>query len=206
MNSKLQINCTTYRFYIQGISFQGCRHFCDFLLESLDRKKEKMLTATMETTLCGFELVAIKSHTPASSLLPDIWLPGWWSSWAEAGFPCLWSAPHPQTLCTSYWTRGLREKGHTTPTNTCYASGRDLQTQPCGTNISKQPILTWSGYDVSNSTPKYWSIKFFFVQAEAALPSESVCRMENHVLAWATELICLYINQHFTPRGHKMKY
>lgn len=46
MNSKLQTNNTTYRFYIQGVSFQGGRHFCDFLLQSLDRKKirEKMLS------------------------------------------------------------------------------------------------------------------------------------------------------------------
>lgn len=30
--SKLAPNWTTYRFYIQGVSFQGCRHFRDFLL------------------------------------------------------------------------------------------------------------------------------------------------------------------------------
>lgn len=81
-----------------------------------------------------------------------------------------------------------------------------IRSWPLDSNISKHPILTWSGYVVSNSTPKYWSIKFFFVQAEAALPSESVCRMENHISAWVTELICLHINQHLTPRGHKMKY
>lgn len=48
---------------------------------------------------------------------------------------------------------------------------------------SKQIKLAGSGYDVSNSTPKYWSIKFFFVQAEAALLSESVCSLEDHISA-----------------------
>lgn len=122
MNSKLQTNGTTYRFYIQGVSFQGGRHFCDFLLQSLDRKKkkkQKRCSVTMETTVCRYQVCVgcCRSHTPASSLLPDIWLPGWWSSWAEAGFPCLWLALHPQTLCTSYWTGGLRETGQTPTTH-----------------------------------------------------------------------------------------
>ena len=49
-------------------------------------------------------------YTPASVLLQGIWLPGWWSSWAGAGFPCPWLAPPPQTLCISYWTEELRKK------------------------------------------------------------------------------------------------
>lgn len=48
---------------------------------------------------------------------------------------------------------------------------------------SKQIKLTGSGYVVSNSTPKYWSIKFFFVQAEAALLSVFVCRLKDHISA-----------------------
>lgn len=43
-----------------------------------------------------------------------------------------------------------------------------------------KPKIKWSstsqGYEVSNSTPKYWSMKFFLVEAAAAaLPSDSVC-------------------------------
>lgn len=34
------------------------------------------------------------------------------------------------------------------------------------------------GYLVSNSTPKYWSMKFFFAEAEAAPPSDSVWRLK----------------------------
>lgn len=50
------------------------------------------------------------------------------------------------------------------------------------------------GYVVSNSTPKYWSIKFFLVQAEAELLSESVCSLEDHISAWGTWLICHHIH------------
>ena len=41
-------------------------------------------------------------------------------------------------------------------------------------NKRKDAINKRQGYAVSNSTPKYWSIKFFFVEAEAAPLSDSV--------------------------------
>lgn len=51
-------------------------------------------------------------YIPALVLLPGIWLLGWWSSWAEAGFPCPWLALPLQTLCISCWIVGLRSLGN----------------------------------------------------------------------------------------------
>lgn len=140
----------TYRFYIQGISFQGGWHFCDFFLQSLERKQAEtgfdphylgdkltksqsdmhpMLSLWLNLDKHGRSKYVLAGNSdilwvekrhcsvsthfrvwyiPASIRLQGIWLLGWWSSWAGAGFPCPWLAPHPQTLCISYWTGELR--------------------------------------------------------------------------------------------------
>lgn len=59
--------------------------------------------------------VFFPQYIPASVLLQGIWPPGWWNSWAGAGFPCPWLAPHPQTLCISCWTRVKKKTGRETP-------------------------------------------------------------------------------------------
>lgn len=43
---------------------------------------------------------------------------------------------------------------------------------------------TLQGYVVSNSTPKYWSMKFFFAEAEAAPLSESVYILKDKKQKW----------------------
>lgn len=58
--------------------------------------------------------------------------------------------------------------------------------------LKKDVIIkkTTQGYVVSNSTPKYWSIKFFFVEADAAPASESVWRLKE---AKIKHVICVQL-------------
>lgn len=118
---RVQLTDFIYRAFLSKVADIFVISSCSLWIEENSRKDAQL---PWRQPYADTECVGCRrSHTPASSLLPDIWLPGWWSSWAEAGFPCLWLALHPQTLCTSCWTGGLRGKK---PTNTYYASGHDL--------------------------------------------------------------------------------
>lgn len=129
-------------------------------------------------------------YIPALVLLQGIWLLGWWSNWAGADFLCPWLALPPRTLYISClteeelrktcWETFTESFEHSYSTSNCSSWLKYLESVPTTQTRNKKNRkmqLTkhmLQGYVVSNSTPKYWSMKFFFAEAEAAPLSDSV--------------------------------